>query len=87
MVLYQFVFGYLGQWDSFFRSDLWDALEPIFMALYYWDEYNISCAQIGFIFGEIPNLILNYGAPSQKFFQSVDDYDIRAFKMGLSKPI
>ena len=71
-------FGYFGKYNSFFRSSLYDALEPVILSIWSPDENPLTCLQVGYSLGQVLPAILNYNSPSQVFFQSVDTYKLFA---------
>merc|ERR1712032_1345244 len=71
--------GWLGHWNAFFRSALYDVFEPLMLSFYYIgdEDKQLTCLEVGFILGQIPKAILNVDSPRQVFYRNVNTYEFR----------
>ena len=73
--------GWMKEWFSFYNNPLYNALEPLIKSVLNFDDPDsptMSCQALGFLAGSIPDIVLNYQAPDEVFFTSVDAYQFSA---------
>ena len=73
------LFGFLGHYNSFFRSSLYDVFYPMFESVYYFYENDkqLTCLEVGFILGQVPKAVLNVDTPREVFYRNVNAYTLR----------
>ena len=71
--------GWLGHWNPFFRSTLYDVFEPLLLSFYFFgdDTKALTCMEVGFILGQIPKAVLNVDSPREVFYRNVNSYEFR----------
>ena len=65
--------GWIGKYEYFFKNPLYDVIEPMFTATP--SGHKVTCLQIGYQLGQLPDVLFNFETPTDVFYENVENYD------------